>query len=133
VSAAAPGRITSLDFTRPWWAGVADSAQLFGRTVALDHMRAVPVQILVGAADTGPAEAGAPAGQPDATGRDRVERARSLHASLARHGSHSRLDVVAGAGHEHEPLLPCAQRFLASVLPSGQPEPRLSGPARGTV
>ena len=116
VSVAAPGRVTPLEFSKSWWAGVADVAEIFGRPVDLAALRAVPVQVLVGGDDTGPVEPGDPEGDAGATGRNRVQRARLLHASLARHGVGSRLDVVPGAGHEHAPLLPHAQRFLAEHL-----------------
>jgi len=131
VSVAAPGRITPLDFTRPWWAGVAGCGDLFGRPVRAADLRAVAVQILAGGADTEPVQAGDPDGHPAATGADRLSRARSLHASLAAHDVASRLDVVAGAGHDHEPLLPAAQQFLASALAPGGPLRAGPGPQPG--
>jgi poly(3-hydroxybutyrate) depolymerase len=116
VSVAAPGRVTPLDLSKTWWAGVGNVPEVFGRPVDLAALRAVPVQVLVGADDTGPVEPGDPEGYAGATGRTRVQRAGFLHASLAGHGVRSRLDVVPGAGHEHAPLLPHAQRFLAEHL-----------------
>lgn len=118
ASIAAPGRVTPLDFGQPWWGGLADIPAIFGQPADPAALRAVPVQVRVGGSDTGPAAPGSPPGQLDTTGRDRVERARFLHASLTPHGVRCRLDIVPGAGHEHAPLLPRAQRFLASALPS---------------
>jgi poly(3-hydroxybutyrate) depolymerase len=116
ASIAAPGRVTPLDFSKPWWAGVADVAEVLGgRPVDLAALRAVAVQVLVGEDDTGPVEPGDPAGHAGATGLNRVQRAGFLHSSLAGHGVRSRLDVVPGAGHEYAPLLACAQRFLAAA------------------
>jgi poly(3-hydroxybutyrate) depolymerase len=115
VSIAAPGRVTPLDFSQPWWGGVADVPTLFGRPVDLAAIREAPVQILVGDHDTGPVEPGNPVGATNATGQDRPERARFLHASLSGHGVNSRLDIVPGARHEHTPLLSFAQNFLAAA------------------
>jgi poly(3-hydroxybutyrate) depolymerase len=113
VSIASPGRITPLDFSRPWWAGVADTSRVFGTAIRLDEIRSVPVQVLVGSDDTGPTEPGNPGGIAGATGHDRVQRARFLQASLIGHGIPSEFEIVPGAAHNHAPLLPPVHRFLA--------------------
>jgi poly(3-hydroxybutyrate) depolymerase len=128
VSVAAPGRVTPLDYSQPWWGGVADAARIFGRPVDPAALRAVPAQVLVGGSDTGPAGPGHPAGPASTTGPTRYDRARFLHDSLVGNGMTCRLDIVPGAAHEHAPLLASAQRFLAAALGRSSPGTPTRGP-----
>jgi dienelactone hydrolase len=121
ISIGAPGRITRLDDTLPWWLGTKDVEEIFGTSVDLDALREVPVQLVVGAADVETWEINNPGGAnwmpgADAAGRTRVERLRALHANLAAHGIDARFDVVPGVGHNGRQVLPAVERFFAEVL-----------------
>ena len=51
LSLAAPGRVTLLDDTFDWWSGLRDAEPLFGRAIDIPALRALPIQLLVGAND----------------------------------------------------------------------------------
>src|SRR5688572_11300813 len=91
VSVGAPGSVTLLDDSRDWWVGTRNVQALFGRAIDLDVLRAVRVQLVVGAADTETWEIDYPidsvqyrAGIND-SGRTRIERLATLKDNLARH------------------------------------------------
>jgi poly(3-hydroxybutyrate) depolymerase len=121
ASIGAPGRVTMLDPTRPWWIGTADVAERFGRGIDLDALRRVAVQMVVGEADTETWEINNPGGAnwmpgADAAGTTRVSRLRALHADFAAHGIEARFDLVPGVGHQGARVLPTVERFFAQVL-----------------
>jgi dienelactone hydrolase len=122
VSIGAPGAVTLLDETRPWWTGVADLEARFGRPIDLDAMSRVAVQTVIGADDTDTWEItftpAAPLwmeGANDA-GVTRLDRIDALRRSLERAGVAVRHDVVPGTGHLGWPLVPAVQAFFADVL-----------------
>lgn len=51
VSVGAPGRVTMLDFSQKWPIGVADTEILFGRSVDLNRIQEVAIQLVVGSED----------------------------------------------------------------------------------
>ncbi|MDL5160528.1 alpha/beta hydrolase [Actinomycetospora termitidis] len=121
ASIGAPGRITMLDPTNPWWLGTADLAERFGQDIDLDAARRVAVQMVVGEQDVETWEINNPGGTnwmpgADAAGATRVERLRALHHNFAEHGIEARFDLVPGVGHNGLQMLPTVQDFLGRVL-----------------
>lgn len=104
VSVGAPGIVNTLDASRDWFVGVRDVSALFGRPVDHAGLRGLPVQVVVGAEDTGtdimvqPPHVLYREGVNDA-GATRVERARTLHRLLCDAGVDACLDIVPGAAH----------------------------------
>ena len=122
VSIGAPGSVTLLDDERDWWVGTRDLKARFGRAIDLDAMRAVRVQLVVGAADTETWEINYAsdsvqyaAGINDA-GRTRIERLAALRASFERHGIACRHDIVPNVAHEGAQVLPHVHDFFEHVL-----------------
>ncbi|MFE7706322.1 alpha/beta hydrolase [Streptomyces sp. NPDC057486] len=121
VSIGAPGRITMLDPQQRWWLGTADFEERFGRSIDLEAMRRVRVQLVVGAQDTETWEINNRGGSnwmdgADAIGRTRVERLQALSKNLDELGVANRLDLVPGVAHRGLLVIPAVQDFLASVL-----------------
>jgi poly(3-hydroxybutyrate) depolymerase len=122
VSIGAPGSVTLLDDSRDWWVGTRNVRSLFGRGIDLDALRAVRVQLVVGAADTETWEINYPedsvqyaAGIND-TGRTRIERLATLADNLKRHGIETQHVVVPNVPHDGTKVLPYVQRFFETVL-----------------
>ncbi len=99
VSIGAPGRPTELDDTLPWWHGIQDFEERFGRPVDLDAVRRVPVLMVVGDQD-----------------EERVERLRSLERSFTSHGIAVRFALVPGVGHHGASILAPVRDFLAELI-----------------
>lgn len=122
VSLAAPGSVTLPDPGLAWWRGVGDLEARFGRRFDPGALRGMAVQCLVGAEDTDVQEITVRPGQRDwceganDAGPTRVARARTLCDAMRRAGLDSRLDLVPGAAHEVERLIPDACRFFAQIL-----------------
>ena len=122
VSIGAPGSVTLLDDSRDWWLGTRDLQARFGRAIDLDALRAVRVQLVVGAADIETWEINyardsvqyAP-GIND-TGRTRIERIAALAANLAQHGIECRHDIVPNVAHDGAQVLPQVHDFFEEVL-----------------
>lgn len=119
VSIGAPGAVTLLDDTRPWWLGVSDVEEQFGITLDIDAMRAVTVQMVVGGNDVEPMGAidslRAMSGS-EAAGATRVERLATLRDNFIAHGIAVEHHVVAGLGHENYRFLPTVTDFFGRVL-----------------
>ncbi|MFJ7212950.1 alpha/beta hydrolase [Amycolatopsis sp. NPDC098790] len=111
LSIGAPGRVTRIDPSVPWWPGTADLRERFGVDLDLEALRAVPVQMVVGADDVETWEIAEPG--VDAGGDTRVARLTSLRDNWERHGVDVRLDVVPGLAHRGLQLQPTVQEFLA--------------------
>ena len=118
LSIGAPGRVTRIDPRVPWWPGTADLRERFGTDLDLDALRAVPVQMIVGAEDTETWEIAEP--DVDAGGDTRVARLASLRDNFEAHGIGVRFDVVPGLAHRGLQLQPVVQDFFAGVL-AGRP------------
>jgi poly(3-hydroxybutyrate) depolymerase len=114
LSIGAPGRVTRIDPRVPWWPGTADLRERFGTDLDLDALRAVPVQMIVGAEDTETWEIAEPG--VDAGGDTRVERLASLRDNFEAHGIGVRMDVVPGLAHRGLQLQSTVQEFFAGVL-----------------
>ncbi|WP_377271606.1 alpha/beta hydrolase [Peterkaempfera sp. SMS 1(5)a] len=127
VSIGAPGRITRLDPSLPWWLGTEDFAERFGRAPELAAMREVAVQMAVGEADTETWEINNPGDSnwmdgADAAGLTRIDRLRTLRADFERHGIAVRFDLVPEVPHDGMGVLPVVKDFFAGLLPP-QPAP----------
>lgn len=124
ASIGAPGMVTLLDDTKPWWIGTSDLEQVFGKALDIEALRAVKVQMIVGAEDVETWEITARPGSPrwipgaNDCGRTRVDRIRALRDSFAGRGIDVRLDVVPGVAHEghNKLLLDQVKDFFASAL-----------------
>jgi poly(3-hydroxybutyrate) depolymerase len=138
---AAPGEVTLADDHVDWWAGVRDTAQLFGRDVAWPAVALVPWHLAVGDQDVDTSQLSE---QPpsrwwpdDETRRraHRIDRLQALHRCLAHSGVAASFELMPGVEHHngHEPAMACASRFFEQVLdrlpePAPAPEP---SPASG--
>jgi poly(3-hydroxybutyrate) depolymerase len=121
VSIGAPGRITQLDDSLPWWLGTADLEQRFGRPVDLDAVRRVPVLMVVGDNDidtweiNNPGEANWMDGV-EKTGGTRIERLRTLERNYLAQGIDVRFELVPGVAHRGSLVLPVVRDFFADLL-----------------
>lgn len=128
VSICSPGSPTLPDMSKPWWVGVSDMEQRFGRPFSIEAMKKVPVHLAVGDADTETWEITHKPGSKhwmegaNDTGRTRVERLKTLYDALSGMGMDVRIENVPGIAHEFNPLADRAEAFFRSV--SGK-----SGPA----
>lgn len=121
VSIGAPGRITQLDESLPWWLGTGGFAERFGITIDLDALRRVPVQMIVGGDDVETWEINNPGGPNwmdgvEKTGGTRVERLETLRANFEANGIEVRFDVVPGVAHKGTEVIPVVQEFMADLL-----------------
>jgi hypothetical protein len=122
LSIGAPGSVTLLDAGRDWWVGTRDAQERFGVTPDLEALQRLPVQLVVGAADTETWEIthreGGRHWMPGANdaGRTRVERAGALQRSFQAAGVRARLDVVENVAHDGMKCLPAMEDFFAEEL-----------------
>lgn len=121
VSMGAPGSLTLLDNSKPWFVGTGDCATLLGKAVDVPAVRAVPAQIIVGAVDLDSSDIMYPQtsvqyveGIND-SGTTRVERAQSLYDMYRNNGIPARLDLVKGAAHDVDKVIPTVQDFFRDV------------------
>lgn len=121
ASIGAPGRITQLDDTLPWWLGTQDFADRFGTEIDVDALRRVPVQMVVGADDVDTWEINNHGESnwmdgAEATGRTRIERLHTLERNFLEHGIDVRFDTVPGVAHRGSLVLPTVEKFFAEVI-----------------
>lgn len=124
VSIGAPGRVTLLDDSLPWWLGTEDFAREFGIEPDLHSLKQVAVQMIVGADDTDTWEItmtrNSPRWMPGSndSGATRIERLMSLRDSFLRNGIAVQFDLVPGVAHEgcHPALIGRVKNFLSGVL-----------------
>lgn len=122
LSVGAPGMVTLLDTARPWHCGVADMEARFGQPLAWDAMRAVPVQMIVGAEDTETWEITIKQGSPhwmdgvNDAGRTRIERLAALRRSFEQNGIQVRYDEVPGVAHDGYGIVEPVKAFFAEAL-----------------
>lgn len=118
VSIGAPGYVTLLDFSLPWWSGISDFARIFGHPADLAAMRGVAVQLVVGGDDTETEVIRVPEGHPlwvpgaEQAGRTRIARITALAESFRGAGIAASLDIVPGITHQAEGVLPAVEKFL---------------------
>ena len=122
VSIGAPGLVTLLDESLPWWIGARDLQQRFGIALDYEAMRHVPVQMVIGGEDKATWEItiteDSPwwmAGANDA-GVNRLDRMQSLKQSFERNGIAVRHDIVAGVQHDGSRVLEPVKQFMRDIL-----------------
>ena len=121
VSIGAPGRITLLDDTQPWWLGTGGFAEVFGAAPDVAAMRRVPVQMVIGDRDTETWEINNPGDSnwmdgTEKTGHTRIERLHTLRTNFENHGITVRLDLVPGVAHSGMGVLGPVKEFFAGLL-----------------
>ncbi|TDC02798.1 alpha/beta hydrolase [Nonomuraea longispora] len=121
LSIGAPGRITYIDHTSPWWTGMKGFEEEFGCPPRVEELRDVPVQMVVGSADVETWEINNHGDSnwmdgADAHGITRVERLTALRDNFEEHGIRVRFDVVPGVGHQPMRVLEPVKDFFASIL-----------------
>lgn len=120
-SIGAPGLVTLLDETRPWWVGVADVEERFGLTIDPPRMREVPVLTVVGADDIETWDINDPdspnwmEGAYDA-GATRLERLRVLSGQLRDAGIEVQHVEVPGVAHDGFQVIDIVEGFFARIL-----------------
>lgn len=120
VSIGAPGQVTLADDGLDWWGGVRDLEAVFGRRFDRAALQRVPVQLVVGSEDTRTEEMGHAAGtrywraDAVAAGANRIERLRTLEASLRAAGVEVDFETMPGVPHGAgaAPSFAAAQRFF---------------------
>lgn len=135
ISVCAPGSPTLLDASRDWWVGVRDLEARFGRALDAAALKRVAIHLAVGADDTDTHEiTHAPGsrhwmlGANDA-GVTRVDRLKTLAASLAAGGVAAELEILPGVRHESAPLVAAATAFFERACAPFAPEPPAHVPA----
>jgi poly(3-hydroxybutyrate) depolymerase len=121
VSIGAPGNITVLDTTKPWYLGLSDYVEKFNVPFPIEAMRSVPVLMVVGSEDTETwmiNDKSAPFWKDgmEETGNTRIERLRTLKMSFEQEGITVRHEEIAGLGHEGFKVLPTVKEFFTSIL-----------------
>lgn len=122
ASIGAPGVVTLLNGEHDWWVGLRNFEQLFGKPLDLEALRRVPVQMVIGGADTEtweititPKDAWWMPGA-DLAGANRQDRMRALKASFEAQGIAVRHDVVPGIAHDDRHLLGEVKDFFGHCL-----------------
>ncbi len=122
VSIGAPGVVTLLDRERDFWVGVRNFESVFDKKLDIEAMRAIPVHMVIGAEDKETWEITIRPGNAwymdgaDLAGPDRLARLGALKASFEAAGIAVRHDLMAGAAHRMEPMVPAVEDFLAEAL-----------------
>lgn len=121
VSIGAPGVITYLDPSKPFYVGTKDWEEVFGKKISLEEMRRVPVQMVIGSEDNETWEINDKASAhwmegTDAYGQTRLERLAALRDQFEQEGISVRYDVVPGVAHDGGKVLAEVKEFFADVL-----------------
>jgi pimeloyl-ACP methyl ester carboxylesterase len=117
VSIGAPGKVTGLDWEKDWPAGVRDTEDVFGRTVDVGKMGAVPfVQLVVGGNDTATPGEGVleelPGGQSRGDQPNRRDTMDALAEGLKGSGFQPESVVVPGVAHDSDGVFPAVEGWL---------------------
>lgn len=105
VSIGAPGAITLLDKGASWPEGTGNFEALFGAPMALEAMRNVPVQIVIGREDV----------VPFVGNIARVDNAEKLLANYSANGLNAVIHYVENVGHYGIKLVEAAESFFRSL------------------
>jgi len=108
LSIGAPGNITFLDFNLLWPKGIGGTEQVFGKSVDLEQLKKVPVQIVVGEEDTY-------IHNPDES-MNRLELNHALFVNMKSLGLNVRFDLQPGAGHNGFQVLSLVTSFFEGSL-----------------
>jgi len=118
LSVGAPGNVTLPDPARPWPAGVGGIETRFGIRFDDDAVPAVPVQLVVGEADTETWEIAKEPGDPvyirgvNDESTNRIARLKQLQHALEQCGSSTRFELVEGAAHDGPAVVPAVIPWL---------------------
>jgi predicted peptidase len=123
ASIGAPGRITQIDDSLPWWLGSQDFQARFGQPIDVEALRKVPIQMVVGEKDIETWEINNRGESnwmdgAEKTGNTRIERLRTLEANFAFHGIDVRFDIVPGVAHRGSLILPAVEAFFGELITS---------------
>lgn len=122
ISIAAPGTVTLPGDPRGWWVGTGDMEAVLGAPLRADLIRALPIQLLIGAEDTSPEGVTIRPGSDfwcegaNDAGPTRVARLDALEAALRRLGALPERTDVPGVGHEGRGLQQAVKAFFAARL-----------------
>lgn len=122
VCIGAAGSVTLLDDSQDWWTGIRDVKERFGREINFDALRNVKAIAVVGEADLETWEITHDPGSPhwmegaNDAGATRVERARSLIASLKKHGMDAELRLVPNVAHDMVGVISVVKAFFRDHL-----------------
>lgn len=122
----APGVVTLLDESKRWPAGVAGLAEALDITLDIEEIKKVPVQMVVGGADTETWEIGVDRDSPiwiegvNDHGVNRQVRMLALKASFEEHGVSVRHDIVPDVAHVALAVFDTVGEFFSEVLATRQ-------------
>ena len=120
ASIGAPGAITRIDPTHDYWLGTRNWEAVFGKPIDSTALRAVPIQLLVGALDIqdlGFGKFREPSSEQIAHfGRSRVDRSNLLRANYEALGLDVTQQILPGIAHEGLRTIPAVEQFFESVL-----------------
>lgn len=129
ASIGAPGMVTLLDDRFDFWAGTRDFEAKFGKPLNYDAMRKVQVQMVIGAEDTDLWEIGMDETSEgwmsgaEITGPfNRRKKMEELKKSFETHGITVQHDIVPGAAHSTQLMVPAVIHFFHTVLKSEHTE-----------
>lgn len=120
ISIGAPGLVTKIDDSRPWFFGTADIDKRLGAKINIEQLRKVPIQIIVGDRDVKKFEI--PEKYQSVAskllgnyGSNRLENMKILQENYLAHGLDSRLEIVKSIGHEGSKMAPYVESFFLNV------------------
>lgn len=126
---AAPGSVTLIDDTLPYWPGTGDIASIVGHPLDVAGLARVPIHLLIGSEDRAAGLVDRPYGAPyyaaesRMAGADRQARIATLQRNLAAHGIEAPLTIIEGVGHNFVPIA----QFAAGILSGWLDEAGLAG------
>lgn len=122
ASIGAPGVVTLLDDSLPWWVGTGGMDKMFGRTVDIAKIREVPIQMVVGTDDRETWEITVAEDTPwwipgiNDSGVTRIDRLTSLRQSFEQSGIAVRFDFVEDVAHDGVAVLDTVRAFFLDTL-----------------
>ena len=122
VSIGAPGIVTLLDSSLPWWVGTQDIDSVFGKQLDVEAIKQVKVQMLIGSDDTETWEIQIDPSSSmwmegiNNTGENRIDRLRALQANFLAHGIGVQFDIVPSVAHDIPPVQPHVHAFFRTVV-----------------
>lgn len=121
ASIGAPGHITRLEPTLPWWLGTGGVEKIFERRVDIEGLRKTPIQMVVGEDDVETWEINNPGDSNwkdgvELTGRTRIDRIHTLRDDFERNGIPVRLDIVPGVAHDETGVSGMVKDFFVDVI-----------------
>ncbi len=120
-SIGAPGSVTLIDPSKPWWVGTRDVPEIFGIILDEEALRRVPIHMAVGSADLETWEITHSAGSryymdgANDAGDTRPERLYALKKSFETAGMRCTLETMIGAAHDEGCYIDRVQQFFAQI------------------